>query len=267
MYHRYAALQAGGMAAANAAEKEERNRQRAEKEAAQERNFRAFEQMMRDGADEKRRREEELRAGGTTSGSPSAAAATATTTAGINTFSGEPILDAEESESVAAARAERRSRILSPPGDAAETEDIAAVVRADEQGTRLTIVDTADDEEEDDSVPALQTDDEEYKAGSGGEGSGETRVYAPVAPPQAAAGAPVEDEAVAAAVAHPQSTDKFAEAKAKAALKAAELAKQTEVAGGGEKWSSLLSAARAPESQAKAAAQAVTSQTDVDELD
>ncbi|CAM9642086.1 unnamed protein product [Chrysoparadoxa australica] len=121
-------LEAGGVEAAQEAEREELRRIREEKKQAEERQFKMFEKMMRDGAEVRKKREAEKAeaaakaqaalqadpaygegffAGEASSAVTGTAPKTAPAEEEINPFSGEVIIPTEEHESLKAAREER----------------------------------------------------------------------------------------------------------------------------------------------------------------
>ena len=94
-----AAFEAGGLEAAQEAEREELKSIRREKDEADERNFRAFEQMIRQGQAIRRQREEQETRDGTFFPRPGASE--------FNPFSGERIVDVPEDDSLRLAREAR----------------------------------------------------------------------------------------------------------------------------------------------------------------
>ena len=102
-------LEEGGIEAAQEAERLELHNIRKEKDETEERNFRAFESMMREGLEIRRQRE--LAAAAAAAGGPGVDATprVETAEAEVNLFSGETIIHVPESESLRLAR-ERRWR-------------------------------------------------------------------------------------------------------------------------------------------------------------
>lgn len=95
--------ESGNVDAANEAERLELKQIRKEKDEVEERNFRAFEDLMRQGAEVRRQRELQLEA----AGGPASTAVGPASNIYVNPFSGEPIVDVPESDCVREAREKR----------------------------------------------------------------------------------------------------------------------------------------------------------------
>lgn len=156
----FAAFEARGIDAAQEAEREELANIRREKDEYDERNFRAFEQMMREGA--RVRREKELAEGTGADAAPL-----------INPFSGEAIIHIPESAELKRAREKRwgldggveeTKTSFEVPIATIETPAIPvsdAVSSDDKKSTNIQIMEEDDDEaEEDDDI----NDEEEESA-------------------------------------------------------------------------------------------------------
>ena len=95
--------ESGNVDTANEAERLELKLIRKEKEDIEERNFRAFEDLMRQGAEVRRQRELQLEA----AGGPASTSVEPASNVYVNPFSGEPIVDVPESDCVREAREKR----------------------------------------------------------------------------------------------------------------------------------------------------------------
>ena len=134
----------GGLDAANEAEQNELKVIRKEKDDADERNFRAFEQLMREGQAIKKQREQDKLAAQTASASSSSSSSSSDNIENIddtNKFSGETVIHVPESESLRIARENRwKSDDTSQPSSSSSSSSPSLPLHVDSNSSSSSIM-------------------------------------------------------------------------------------------------------------------------------